>query len=45
LKIGACVRVTVRKIWVAPSQSYRYEALFRQVFENLARAVFVPRRR
>lgn len=44
LKIGACVRVTVRKIWVALSQSYPYQALFRQVFENLARAVVVPLR-
>ena len=35
LKIGAQVRVTVRKIWLSLSQSYPYAALFRQVHENL----------
>ncbi len=35
LKIGAQVRITVRKIWLSLSQSYPYAALFRQVHENL----------
>jgi hypothetical protein len=37
LKIGAQVRVTVRKIWVWWSESYPYQQLFRQVYENLVR--------
>jgi hypothetical protein len=36
LKIGAHVRVTVRKVWVSFSESYPYQQLFRQVYENLA---------
>ena len=36
LKIGAQVRLTVRKIWVSFSESYPYQQLFRQVYENLA---------
>jgi hypothetical protein len=36
LKIGAQVWVTVRKIWVSFSESYPYQQLFRQVYENLA---------
>jgi len=35
LKIGARIRVTVRKIWVSLSESYPYQQLFRQVYENL----------
>ncbi|MDJ0862881.1 MAG: IS1380 family transposase [Gammaproteobacteria bacterium] len=35
LKIGAQVRITVRKVWLSLSQSYPYAALFRQVHENL----------
>jgi hypothetical protein len=35
LKIGAQIQVTVRKIWVRLSQSYPYQALFRQIDENL----------
>jgi hypothetical protein len=35
LKIGAQVRVTVRKIWVSLSESYPYQQLFSQVYENL----------
>jgi len=35
LKIGAAVRVTVRKVWVSFSESYPYQQLFRQVYENL----------
>ena len=39
LKIGALVRVTVRKVWVALSESYPSQPLFRQVFENLGRVL------
>jgi hypothetical protein len=37
LKIGAHIRVTVRKIWVSLSESYPYQQLFRQVYQNLIR--------
>jgi hypothetical protein len=36
LKVGAQIRVTVRKIWVSLSEGYPYQQLFRQVYENLA---------
>jgi Transposase DDE domain group 1 len=35
LKIGARIRVTVRKIWVSFSESYPYQQLFREVYGNL----------
>jgi hypothetical protein len=44
LKIGAQVRVTVRKIWVSLSESYPYQQLFRQVYENLVRLCPTPLR-
>lgn len=31
LKIGAAIRVSVRKVWIALSESYPYAALFRKV--------------
>src|SRR3954469_21359754 len=37
LKIGALVRVTVRKVWVKLSSSSPYAAAFRRVHANLAR--------
>jgi hypothetical protein len=37
LKIGAVVRVSVRRIWFSLAQSYPYRSIFRQVFENLRR--------
>src|SRR3954471_24329179 len=37
LKIGALVRVTVRKVWVRLSSSSPYAAAFRRVHANLAR--------
>jgi hypothetical protein len=37
LKIGALVRVTVRKVWVKMSSSCPYAAVFRQVHANLSR--------
>lgn len=35
LKIGAQIRVTVRKVWVSLSSGYPYAALFAQVWANL----------
>jgi hypothetical protein len=35
LKIGALVRVTVRKLWVRMASSYPYQALFAQVLQQL----------
>ena len=37
LKIGALVRVTVRKVWVKMSSGSPYAAVFRRVHANLAR--------
>lgn len=37
LKIGAQIRITVRKVWLSLSESYPYAQLFRQVHENLQR--------
>lgn len=38
LKIGAQVRVTVRRIWVSLASGSPYAALFGQVYENLKTA-------
>ena len=38
LKIGAQVRVTVRKVWIALATGYPYEALFMRAYENLQEA-------
>jgi len=35
LKIGASVRVTVRRVWFSLAESYPYQALFAQVFQQL----------
>jgi len=37
LKIGALIRVTTRKVWIACSESYPYADLFTQVLEQLQR--------
>jgi hypothetical protein len=37
-KIGALVRVTVRKVWVSLSSACPYRTLFTQVYDNLRRA-------
>jgi hypothetical protein len=34
-KIGAQVRVSVRRVWVALSQSYPWQAIFAQAYQNL----------
>jgi len=35
LKIGAQIRVTVRKVWVSMASSYPWQNLYQQVWENL----------
>ena len=35
LKIGAHVRVTVRKVWLSLSSGYPYQALFARIYESL----------
>jgi hypothetical protein len=35
LKIGAVIRVTVRKVWIALSEAYPWRDLFAQVYEQL----------
>ena len=35
LKIGAQIRVTVRKVWVSMASSYPWPALYQQVWTNL----------
>jgi hypothetical protein len=37
LKIGALVRVTVRKVWVSLASACPYRAVFTQVYHNLRR--------
>lgn len=37
LKIGAQIRVTVRQVWVLLAESYPYQCIFKQVYENLTR--------
>jgi len=37
LKIGAQIRVTVRKVWVSLSESCPYRPLFQQVYDHLRR--------
>ena len=44
LKIGALIRVTVRKFWVSLAESYPYKQVFARVYENLLRAIPVPLR-
>jgi hypothetical protein len=35
LKIGAQIRVTVRKVWVSLAEGYPYQRLFQQVYDQL----------
>ena len=37
LKIGALIRITVRKIWISFSEAYPYADLFRLVLQNIRR--------
>jgi hypothetical protein len=41
LKVGAQIRISTRKIWIACSESYPYAAVFEQVLSQLQR---IPRR-
>jgi hypothetical protein len=41
-KIGALVRVTVRKVWVSLSSACPYRDVFTQVYENLRRVPSAP---
>jgi len=36
LKIGAQIRVTVRKVWISMSSAYPWQDLYQQVWTNLA---------
>ena len=42
LKIGAVVRVSVRRVWFSLAQSCPYQQVFAQVFENLRRWILLP---
>lgn len=42
LKIGAVVRVTVRRVWFSLAESYPYQDVFRRVFQNLRRWRVLP---
>ena len=44
LKIGAQIKVTVRKVWVSLSESYPYRELFKQVYANLRELCPTPLR-
>ena len=44
LKLGAQIKVTVRKVWVSLAESYPYRALFQHVYENLIRLIPMPLR-
>ena len=44
LKIGARIRVTVRKVWVSLAESFPYRALFQRIYENLIRRSPLPLR-
>ena len=35
LKIGAQVRVSVRKVWISMASSYPYQALFEMLYQRL----------
>jgi hypothetical protein len=37
LKLGALVRITVRRVWISFSESCPYQRVFAQVYENLRR--------
>jgi hypothetical protein len=44
LKIGARIRVTVRKVWVSFAESCPYQVIFKQVYDQLVRLRPVPLR-
>ncbi len=44
LKIGAAIQITVRKVWISLAESYPYQRIFQQVYENLMRRTPYPLR-
>ena len=44
LKIGAQVRVTVRKVWISLAEGYPYQRLFKQVYRRLVQTRPIPMR-
>ena len=44
LKIGALIRVTVRKVWVSWSEGYPYKSVFAQVYARLRKQGPIPLR-
>jgi hypothetical protein len=44
LKIGAQIKVTVRKVWISLAESYPYRLIFERVYENLVRWASIPLR-
>lgn len=44
LKIGALVRVTVRKVWISLSESFPYRDLFLRIYRNLVNTASYPLR-
>jgi hypothetical protein len=44
LKIGAVIRITVRKVWVSLAESCPYQRIFQQVYEHLVRRCPMPLR-
>jgi hypothetical protein len=44
LKIGALIRVTVRKVWVSWSEGYPYQSVFAQVYARLRKQGPIPMR-
>ena len=38
LKVGALVRVSVRRVWISVSRAFPYRALYEMILENLRRA-------
>jgi hypothetical protein len=44
LKIGAQIRITVRKVWISLAEGYPYQALFSQVHAKLIRLCPTPLR-
>lgn len=44
LKIGAQIKVTVRKVWISLAESYPYRRIFERVYQNLVRLCPVPMR-
>ncbi len=44
LKVGAHIRVTVRKVWLSFSESYPYRELFERVLLNIRKTCPLPLR-